>query len=270
MSHTLALLRHGQSIWNLENRFTGWHDSPLSEHGRQEALNAGQMLKQAGVNPDVVHTSLLVRAIDTAEIVLSVLANQTFRDSQASEDGEKLAKIEMPGIEMHSIEMPRIEMHSNWRLNERHYGDLTGLNKDETRAQYGKEQVHIWRRSYAVPPPPIADDNPWNPNSDPRYADIAPPLCESLADVTERLMPCFEEVIVPDLQAGKSVLVVAHGNSLRALVKHLDNISNDDILEVNIPTGVPMLYRLDSDMAPIEQLELVDRYLAAYLSADKH
>lgn len=248
MSHTLALLRHGQSTWNLENRFTGWHDCPLSEHGRQEARNAGLMLKQAGVNPDAVHTSVLVRAIDTAEIVLSVLGgNQAFGVGTTER---------------------KIEMRKDWRLNERHYGDLTGLNKDETRAKHGKEQVRIWRRSYAVPPPPIADDNPWNPNNDPRYAamgpsaDITPPLCESLADVTERLLPCFEEVIAPDLRAGKSVLVVAHGNSLRALVKHLDGISDDDIPAVNIPTGVPMVYQLDDDLRPTQQKDLVDRYLS--------
>ena len=248
MSHTLALLRHGQSTWNLENRFTGWHDCPLSEHGRQEARNAGLMLKRAGVNPDAVHTSVLVRAIDTAEIVLSVLGgNQAFGVGTTERT---------------------IEMRKDWRLNERHYGDLTGLNKDETRAKHGTEQVRIWRRSYAVPPPPIADDNPWNPNSDPRYADmgpsadITPPLCESLADVTERLLPCFEEVIAPDLRAGKSVLVVAHGNSLRALVKHLDGISDDDIPAVNIPTGVPMVYRLDDELRPTQQRELVDRYLS--------
>ena len=199
MSRTLALLRHGQSTWNLENRFTGWHDCPLSEHGRLEARNAGQMLRRAGLNPDSVHTSVLVRSIDTAEIALSAL-----RGKQAFGRGAAAGADE-------------IEMRKDWRLNERHYGDLTGLNKDETRAKHGKEQVRIWRRSYAVPPPPITEDNPWNPNSDPRYADFNPPLCESLADVTERLLPCFEEVIAPDLRAGKSVLVVAHGNSLRAL-----------------------------------------------------
>ena len=244
MSHTLSLLRHGQSAWNLENRFTGWHDCPLSEDGRQEARNAGEMLRRAGVSPDAVHTSLLVRAIDTAEIVLSVLGG-----SQAFGGGGNEG-------------MAEVEMRKDWRLNERHYGDLTGLNKDETRAKHGTEQVRIWRRSYAVPPPPIADDNPWNPNGDSRYASINPPLCESLADVTERLLPCFEEVIAPDLLAGKSVLVVAHGNSLRALVKHLDGISDDDIPRVNIPTGIPMVYRLDDDLNPTEQRELIDRYLS--------
>lgn len=250
MFHMLVLLRHGQSTWNLENRFTGWHDCPLSEDGRQEARNAGEMLRRAGVNPDVVHTSLLVRAIDTAEIVLSVLAgSQAF--GGGGNDG-----------------MAEIEMHKDWRLNERHYGDLTGLNKDETRAKHGAEQVRIWRRSYTVPPPPIADDNPWNPNGDPRYADMGPtpdttpPLCESLADVTERLLPCFEEVIAPDLLAGKAVLVVAHGNSLRALVKHLEDMSDDDIPRVNIPTGVPLVYRLDDDLRPTEHRELIDRYLS--------
>ena len=244
MSRTLALLRHGQSTWNLENRFTGWHDCPLSEHGRLEARNAGQTLRRAGLNPDAVHTSVLVRAIDTAEIALSAL-----RGKQAFGRGAAAGAAE-------------IEMRKDWRLNERHYGDLTGLNKDETRAKHGKEQVRIWRRSYAVPPPPIAEDNPWNPNSDPRYADFNPPLCESLADVTERLLPCFEEVIAPDLRAGKSVLVVAHGNSLRALVKHLDGISDDDIPAVNIPTGVPMVYGLDEELRPTQQRELADRYLS--------
>ena len=242
MTSTLALLRHGQSVWNLENRFTGWYDCPLSEHGRQEARNAGLMLKRAAVNPDAVHTSVLARAIGTAEIVMSVLAGKQSFGGKASEG--------------------TIEMRQDWRLNERHYGDLTGLNKDEMRAKHGTEQVRIWRRSYAVPPPPIADDNPWNPNSDPLYSDIAPPLCESLADVTERLMPCFEQVIAPDLRAGKSVLVVAHGNSLRALVKHLDGISDDDIPAVNIPTGVPMVYQLDDELRPTQQRELIDRYLA--------
>ena len=202
------------------------------------------------MKPDAVHTSLLVRAIDTAKIVLSVLVG-----GQAFGGGGNEG-------------MAEIEMRKDWRLNERHYGDLTGLNKDETRAKHGKEQVRIWRRSYAVPPPPIADDNPWNPNRDPRYADMGtttdttPPLCESLADVTERLLPCFEEVIASDLLAGKSVLVVAHGNSLRALVKHLDGISDDDIPGVNIPTGVPIVYQLDGDLRPTEQRELIDRYLS--------
>lgn len=244
MSHMLALLRHGQSSWNLENRFTGWHDCPLSDQGRQEARNAGEMLRRGGVSPDVVHTSLLVRAIDTAHIVLSVLAgSRTF--GEGGNEGTT-----------------EIEMRQDWRLNERHYGDLTGLNKDETRAKHGAEQVHSWRRSYTVTPPPITEDNPWNPNGDPRYAAIKPPLCESLADVTKRLIPCFEEIIAPDLLAGKSVLVVAHGNSLRALVKHLSDISDEDIPRISIPTGVPLVYRLDDSLRPTEQRELIDRYLS--------
>jgi len=239
MNQRLLLLRHGQSIWNLENRFTGWYDSPLSEHGRAEAIAAGKALKSAQLIPQVIHTSVLTRAIETAELA----GREVF---------------EVDNLSHH----PTVAIKRDWRLNERHYGNLTGLNKAETAEQYGDQQVHIWRRSYLVQPPPITDDNPWNPNQSPLYSNIPNiPKTECLADVTKRMLPCFNETIAPDLLAGKLVLVVAHGNSLRALVKHLDNISDDAIASINIPTGIVFMYELDSDLRPSSNRPLASRYL---------
>ncbi len=251
MGYQLLLLRHGQSTWNLENKFTGWHDSPLSEQGRTEAIAAGKTLKAAQLTPDVIITSVLARAIETAQLAareifgFDALADQQF-DSQLD---DRTAQT--------------VEWQQDWRLNERHYGNLTGLNKAETAKRYGDEQVHIWRRSYSVQPPPITEDNPWNPNSNPLYDAIPEiPLTECLADVTKRMLPCFQEVIAPQLVAGKLVLVVAHGNSLRALVKHLDNIDDQTIPKVNIPTGIPFSYELGTDLKPIENIPLEDRYFS--------
>jgi 2,3-bisphosphoglycerate-dependent phosphoglycerate mutase len=221
---TLVLLRHGQSTWNLENRFTGWHDSDLSDLGTQEAMSAGTLLAAEGIAVDVAHTSVLTRAIRTLDLAL-----------------DELGRLWVP-------------VYRHWRLNERHYGDLTGLDKAETRAKYGDELFMAWRRSYATPPPPIADDNPWNPGADARYAGLAPdvvPATECLKDVVVRMLPYWYDAIVPDLRAGRVVLVVAHGNSLRALIKHLDGISDDDITGLEIPTGVPMVYQLGEDLRPV-------------------
>ncbi|CAN5421008.1 phosphoglyceromutase [soil metagenome] len=232
--YQLVLLRHGESEWNQKNLFTGWYDCDLTEKGIEEAGAASQMMTDAGFAPDVLHTSLQVRAIRTANIAL---------------DG---------------IERLWIPVRRSWRLNERHYGDLTGANKAETTARYGEEKVKIWRRSYDVPPPDISADNAFNPNNDERYADLPPelvPRAECLKDVVERMLPYWFDSIVPDLANGRRVLVVAHGNSLRALVKHLDGISDDEITELNIPTGVPMLYELDDSFRPAEAKAVVDRYL---------
>lgn len=286
MTHTLALLRHGQSTWNLEDRFTGWHNCPLSEHGRQEAEAAGVALKAAGLVPDVVHTSVLMRAVDTAKIAMEILFGE---GCQATENQ---APSKTYGSEISVNSDAPVPLLRDWRLNERHYGNLTGLNKAETREKFGEEQVQLWRRSYRVAPPPLEESNVWNPNHDPLYKGIENlPLTECLADVSKRIVPFFEEVIVPDLLGGLSssdghrsdlpdgrgpdspdgrgpglpngrvVLVVAHGNSLRALVKHLDEISESGISQVNIPTGVPLIYNLASDMTPVEKLPLAERYL---------
>jgi 2,3-bisphosphoglycerate-dependent phosphoglycerate mutase len=220
---TLVLLRHGQSTWNLENRFTGWYDCDLSGQGEKEARAAGALLASEPFGIDVAHTSLLIRAIRTLQ----------------------LAQAEMGRL--------WIPVHLHWRLNERHYGDLTGLDKAETRDRFGEEQFLAWRRSYAVPPPPIRPDNPWNPGADDRYAELAPdviPATECLKDVVDRMLPYWYDAIVPDLRAGRVVLVAAHGNSLRALIKHLDGISDDAIPGVEIPTGVPIVYDLDDDLHP--------------------
>jgi len=237
----LILLRHGQSEWNAANRFTGWYDCDLSKKGEDEARQASRLLADAGILPDVVHTSLLSRAIHTAELVLAELGRSW------------------------------IPVYRHWRLNERHYGDLTGLDKVETRERHGTEQLLAWRRGYASPPPPITADNPHNPNNDVRYADIDPPLTECLADVVTRIRPYWGEVIAPDLLAGQAVLVSAHGNSLRALCKELDDISDDDIAELNIPTGTPLLYELEDDLRPVEKRPVLDRSLdpeAARAAAD--
>ena len=234
MSATLILLRHGQSTWNLENRFTGWYDCPLSDQGVSEAVAAGGVLAESALEPTVLHTSLQTRAIVTAELALR------------------------------ELDRSWIPVRRHWRLNERHYGDLTGLDKAETAARHGDEQVHEWRRSYDTPPPPIASDNPWNPNADTRYQNLAPelvPLAECLKDVVERMLPYWFDAIIPDLTAGEVVLVAAHGNSLRALVKHLNTISDDEIPSLNIPTGVPLVYELDDAMRPTEDLPVTSRYL---------
>jgi 2,3-bisphosphoglycerate-dependent phosphoglycerate mutase len=220
---TLVLLRHGQSTWNLANRFTGWFDSDLSEAGEKEARSAGTRLATAGLDVDRAHTSLQTRAIRTLHLAL-----------------EEMGRLWIP-------------VSRHWRLNERHYGALTGLNKEETRQQYGDEQFRAWRRSYDTPPPPIDPDSPWNPARDARYAELAPeliPATECLADVVARMLPYWYDAIVPDLRAGRVVLVSAHGNSLRGLVKHLDGISDAEIPGLEIPTGVPIVYQLDDDLRP--------------------
>jgi 2,3-bisphosphoglycerate-dependent phosphoglycerate mutase len=221
---TLVLLRHGQSTWNLANRFTGWYDCDLSELGEKEARSAGSSLAAAGIPLTAVHTSVQTRAIRTAHLAL-----------------EEMARLWIP-------------VHRHWRLNERHYGSLTGLDKAETRSRYGDEQFGLWRRSYATPPPPIDPNSPWNPTADPRYADLPPellPATECLADVVARMLPYWYDAIVPDLRLGKVVLVAAHGNSLRGLVKHLDGISDEKIPNLEIPTGVPIVYELDDNLRPL-------------------
>ncbi|MCY3961344.1 MAG: 2,3-diphosphoglycerate-dependent phosphoglycerate mutase [bacterium] len=237
----LILLRHGQSQWNASNQFTGWFDCDLTPKGEAEARAGGVALAEAGLLPDIVHTSVQTRAIRTAEIALAEMGRTS------------------------------VPMKRHWRLNERHYGDLTGLDKSETRERYGDEQLNAWRRGYRTPPPPISDDNPWNPNRDPRYAHIPPeqlPKSECLADVVERLMPYWHEEIVPDLRAGQVVLVSAHGNSLRALAKHLDQIDDDAIATLNIPTGMPLVYELGSDMMPIEAKATLARSLDPAAAAE--
>ena len=228
MSHppyTLILLRHGESEWNAKNLFTGWVDVDLSEKGRIEATRGGQLLADAAILPDVVHTSLLTRAIRTSQLALDA-ANRMW-----------------------------IPVRRSWRLNERHYGALQGKDKKQTLEEFGEEQFMLWRRSYDVPPPPIAPDDPFAQTHDPRYAALPPearPATECLADVVRRLIPYWEDVIVADdLRAGRTVLIAAHGNSLRALVKHLDRISDEDIASLNIPTGIPLVYRLDADLRPL-------------------
>lgn len=217
----LVILRHGQSTWNRENLFTGWHDVPLSDTGIEEARSAGTTLHNEGFQFDVVHTSLLLRAVQTANLAL-----------------DELGQLWLPA-------------RRSWRLNERHYGDLQGKNKKQTTDEFGIEQVKLWRRSYDVPPPPVSDASAEHPRNDARYRRLAPdvlPATECLKDVVARVLPYFYDEIVPDLRAGLSVLVVAHGNSLRALMKHLEGISDTAIAEVNIPTGAPKLYELDADM----------------------
>lgn len=235
MTHTLVLLRHGESTWNLENRFTGWTDVGLTATGEAEAREAGRLMKAEGLEPDVVHTSVLRRAIETADLAL---AEAGWED---------------------------LPTQRSWRLNERHYGALQGLNKIETAEEYGKEQVHVWRRSYDVPPPALDPDDERHPSRDPLYADVPPdqiPSSECLADVVDRMLPYWFDVIVPQLEDGLTPLVVAHGNSLRALVKHLDEISDVDIVDLNIPTGIPLVYELDDDLRPISSRYLGDEEAA--------
>jgi 2,3-bisphosphoglycerate-dependent phosphoglycerate mutase len=231
MPGKLILVRHGQSIWNVENLFTGWYDVDLSDQGRLEAAQAGRELQDENLRPDIAFTSVLKRAIRTLWLILDTTDRM----------------------------WTPVERH--WRLNERHYGALQGLNKAQTVAQHGEAQVKIWRRSYDVPPPPMALDDPRHPRFDPRYAGIDPkslPATESLKDTLARVLPFWESRIVPELRADKNVLVVAHGNSLRALVKMLDMMSESDIVEFNIPTGIPMLYELDEQLQPVSRRFLGD------------
>ncbi|HEU0213509.1 MAG TPA: phosphoglyceromutase [Jiangellaceae bacterium] len=224
MHYRLVLLRHGESDWNAKNLFTGWVDVDLSERGRAEAQSGGELIAGRGLLPDVLHTSVLRRAIRTAEITL------------------------------HAAERSWVPVRRSWRLNERHYGALQGKDKKQTLAEFGEEQFMLWRRSYDTPPLPIADDDEFSQVGDPRYADLPPelmPRTECLADVVRRMLPYWYDGIVPDLRRGLTVAVIAHGNSLRALVKHLDRISDDDIPGLNIPTGVPLLYELDGFMRPM-------------------
>ena len=225
MSTQLILLRHGESEWNAKNLFTGWVDVSLSEKGRAEAKRGGQLLKELGLLPNIVHTSLLKRAINTSQIALD------------------------------ECDRSWIPVHRSWRLNERHYGALQGKDKAETLAQYGEEQFALWRRSFDVPPPPIDDGDEFSQVNDPRYADLgaALPHSECLKDVVVRMLPYWFDAIIPDLTSHKTVLVTAHGNSLRALVKHLDGISDSDIAGLNIPTGIPLLYELTDEFTPIKK-----------------
>ncbi|MFS3126914.1 phosphoglyceromutase [Nocardioides sp. Bht2] len=226
MTYTLILLRHGQSEWNAKNLFTGWVDVALTDAGRDEAVRGGEQLKAAGLEPDVVHTSLQRRAINTAALALDA-------------------------ADRHWIPVKR-----SWRLNERHYGALQGKDKKQTLAEFGEEQFMTWRRSFDTPPPPLSDESEFSQAEDPRYSvanggpGAAAPRTECLKDVIERFLPYWDAEIVPDLKAGKTVLVAAHGNSLRALVKHLDQIDDDAIAGLNIPTGMPLVYQLDADLRP--------------------
>lgn len=227
--YKIVLLRHGESIWNKENRFTGWTDVDLSEKGKEEAQRAGEVLKAEGYTFDIAYTSVLKRAIRTLWIVLDVM------------------------------DLMWIPVVRNWRLNERHYGALQGLNKAETAKQYGEEQVKIWRRSYDIQPPALEKSDPRYPGNDPRYKDLSEsdlPLTECLKDTVARFVPYWENTIAPMVKSGKRVLVTAHGNSLRALVKYLDNIPDDEIVELNIPTGIPLVYELDENLKPIKHYYL--------------
>jgi 2,3-bisphosphoglycerate-dependent phosphoglycerate mutase len=229
--YKIVFMRHGESTWNLENRFTGWTDVDLTEKGIAEARDAGKLLKEAGFDFDLAYTSVLKRAIRTLWVTLD---------------------------EMDRMWLPVVH---NWRLNERHYGALQGLNKAETAAKYGDEQVMIWRRSYDVPPNPLQPSDPRSSAHDPRYARLKPeeiPLTECLKDTVVRVMPLWNESIAPAIRAGKRIIVSAHGNSLRALIKKLDNISDDDIVSLNIPNGQPLVYELDADLRPIKSYYLGD------------
>ncbi|WP_046471240.1 phosphoglyceromutase [Allosalinactinospora lopnorensis] len=220
---TLVLLRHGESVWNAEGLFTGWVDVDLSETGEEEARKGGRLLLEADLRPDIVHTSVLKRAIRTAEI----------------------------GLDEAGLNW--LPVRRSWRLNERHYGALQGKNKAQTREEYGEEQFMVWRRSYDTPPPELSDDDTYSQVGDRRYADLPPeliPRTECLADVVDRMLPYWYDAIVPDLAAGRTVLVAAHGNSLRALVKHLDGVDDETIAGLNIPTGIPLVYELNDDFTP--------------------
>jgi 2,3-bisphosphoglycerate-dependent phosphoglycerate mutase len=238
--HTLVLLRHGESQWNLENRFTGWTDVDLTDKGIREAKSSGKILKEGGFNFNLVYTSVLKRAIRTMDICLSKMG------------------------------LSNIPIEYNWRLNERHYGALQGLNKADTAQKYGDEQVLIWRRSYSAPPPPLEINDERHPRFDDRYSDLTEnelPASECLKDTVERFLPYWHETIAPSIQSGEKVLIVAHGNSLRALVKYLDNISDEEIVGLNIPTGVPLVYELDEQLNPIKHYYLGDKEEIAKKSA---
>jgi 2,3-bisphosphoglycerate-dependent phosphoglycerate mutase len=239
--HKLVLLRHGESTWNKENRFTGWTDVDLTEQGRKEAQTAGEVLKKEGYSFDIAYCSVLKRALRTLWIVL-----------------DELDELWIP-------------VEKTWRLNERHYGGLQGLNKSETAAKYGEDQVHVWRRSYDIPPPPLEKSDERYPGSDPRYKDVPAselPLTECLKDTVDRFLPYWKDVIAPRVKAGEKVVIVAHGNSLRALVKYLDDLSEEEILKLNIPTGVPLVYELDDDLKPLRRYYLGDQEaIAASMAA---
>jgi len=238
--HKVVLLRHGQSIWNLENRFTGWKDVDLSDQGRAEAKEAGRLMKDGGFQFDIAFTSVLTRAIKTLGIALA---------------------------EMDQLWIPVIK---HWRLNERHYGALQGLNKAETAAKHGEAQVKVWRRSYDIPPPPLGPDDDRYLGNDPRYASLQPgefPAAESLKDTVARFLPYWHETIAPAIQSGRRVLIAAHGNSLRALVKYLDHVGDQEIVELNIPTGIPLVYELDDRLTPVRHDYLGDAAAAAAAAA---
>ncbi len=237
--YKLVLIRHGESTWNKENRFTGWTDVELSDKGRAEAKAAGELLKKEGFCFDVAYASLLKRALNTLWTVL-----------------QELDRVWIP-------------IEKDWRLNERHYGALQGLNKGETAAKYGDEQVLVWRRSYDIPPPPLEKSDERWPGHDPRYAGIDNlPLTECLKDTVERFLPLWHDKIAPTVKSGKRVIIAAHGNSLRALVKYLDNLSEEEVLKLNIPTGVPLVYELDADLKPIKSYYLGDQEaIAAAMNA---
>jgi 2,3-bisphosphoglycerate-dependent phosphoglycerate mutase len=230
-TYKMVLLRHGQSTWNLENRFTGWTDVGLTELGIQEAHSSGQIMRKEGYTFDIVYTSVLKRAIKTMWIV------------------------------MEEMDLEWLPVIRAWQLNERHYGALQGLNKAEMATRYGEAQVKLWRRSYDVPPPALELDDPRHPRFDPRYAGLTPeqlPACESLKDTVARMLPYWHSTIAPTVKSGQRVLIVAHGNSLRSLVKYLDNISDEDIPGLNIPTGIPLVYELDADLKPLKSYYLAD------------
>jgi 2,3-bisphosphoglycerate-dependent phosphoglycerate mutase len=238
--HKLVLLRHGQSTWNEENRFTGWTDVDLSERGLAEAREAGRLLREGGYAFELAYTSVLKRAIRTLWIALDVLDRMW------------------------------IPVIKDWRLNERHYGALQGLNKAETTAKHGEAQVKVWRRSYDIPPPPLSPDDPRHPSHDPRYAELSPkdlPLTESLKDTVARVIPYWRDTIAPSVRAGKQVVIAAHGNSLRALVKYLDDMSETAIVELNIPTGIPLVYEVDDALKPLRHYYLGDPAAAAEAAA---
>ena len=238
--HKLVLLRHGESVWNRENRFTGWTDVDLSERGRQEAQDAGQLLRDGGYVFDLAFTSVLKRAIRTLWYSLDAL------------------------------DLMWIPVAKSWRLNERHYGALQGLNKAETAQQHGDAQVKIWRRSYDIPPPALTPDDERHPSHDPRYAGLDPkalPLTESLKDTVARFLPYWHDAIAPAITSGRRVIIAAHGNSLRALAKYLDDVSESEILELNIPTGIPLVYELDDSLRPVRHYYLGDPVAAAAAAA---
>jgi 2,3-bisphosphoglycerate-dependent phosphoglycerate mutase len=229
--HKLVLIRHGESTWNQENRFTGWTDVDLSEKGRREAEKAGGLLKEQGYQFEVAYVSVLKRAIRTLWIVLD------------------------------ELDLMWLPVHNSWRLNERHYGALQGLNKSETATRFGEDQVKIWRRSYAIPPPPLGPSDPRNPRLDPRYAGLSRaelPLTECLKDTVARFLPYWHETLAPAVGSGQRVLVAAHGNSIRAIVKYLDNVSDQEIVGINIPTGIPLVYELNAELRPIKHYYLGD------------